>query len=540
MEPIKETVQQQQPTVTKLATSSAPKQTKTPSPRKKPTSSSSSSSGTPSSANTNSAKQHKRRSRRRARIRQRSVTDAVKQQFDELLSTFESFIDGHIPLTSQASKLKQKVDEERKKLIDLLKTRQQNVTHKFQQKTLKFRVDVQKSLRRRITGNPNRSIRRYIKEPPQIKFIDKMSFTLSMLTLLLSELFLLSYPFAFKYFYAVMLVPLMIGRYIDYKDKKYHFFMFDFCYFINFLSMAHICFFPNSTWLFETLFVLANGPVLFAIMVWRNSMVLHSLDKMTSLFIHAFPPFYTYCYRWLDTSRVRVQSTELSIAGWLYYPTIMYLIWQFSYLFKTEVVSKSYLDENEDVETSLRWLARDSKNFTNKLGRKLCISLKVMRKDEQFDSTKWKTKLIFVLLNFMYYMITVLPAFWIFRYKYVHLGVMLFAIFSSVWQGANYYIEVFSERYSNSLEKKAKQLEEKYLFIDENLDSLLRDKWNELHSDVSDTETQDDDAENEYDTSDTSTSDNYTDGYSGYSADQSKSVIDNGQDTQQTDDNENS
>jgi len=318
-------------------------------------------------------------------------------------------------------------------------------------------------------------------------------------------LFLISYPALFKYFYVAMLIPLMIARYIDYVDKKYHFFMFDFCYFINFVSISHIFFFPHSQWLFETLFVLSNGPVLFAIMVWRNSMVLHSVDKMTSLFIHAFPPFYTYCYRWLSMSgtsesgRVRIQSTELSVAAWLFYPTIMYAVWQFAYLFKTEVVSKSYLDENVDVETSLRWLARDSKNFTHKLGRKLCIKCGVMTKHEQFDSTSFKTKFIFVTLNFIYFVIAILPTYLLFKYKYLQLTVMLIAILSSIWQGANYYIEVFSERYRDSLDKKAQELEEKYLFIDENLDSLLRANWAEI-SDVSDIDA-------EYDTSD-----EYTDG----------------------------
>merc|ERR1712154_236660 len=177
----------------------------------------------------------------------------------------------------------------------------------------------------------------------------------------------------------------------------------------------------------------------------------------------------------------------------------MYAVWQFAYLFKTEVVSKSYLDENVDVETSLRWLARDSKNFTHKLGRKLCIKCGVMTKHEQFDSTSFKTKFIFVTLNFIYFVIAILPTYLLFKYKYLQLTVMLIAILSSIWQGANYYIEVFSERYRDSLDKKAQELEEKYLFIDENLDSLLRANWAEI-SDVSDIDA-------EYDTSD-----EYTDG----------------------------
>jgi len=393
--------------------------------------------------------------------------------------------------------------EERKKLLNVIRRRQNFVSAKFHRKSLAFRINVQKSVRRSITGDANRSLRRYIQEPPQIKFIDKMSFSVSVLILLLSEFLMLSYPSFFKWFYVCMLFPLMLVRYVDYRDKKYHFFMFDLCYFVNFLSVAHICFFPNSTWLFETIFVLANGPVLFAIIVWRNSMVLHSVDKMTSLFIHAFPPFYCFTHRWLDTSRVRIASTILSTHSWLLSPTLMYVMWQFTYLLKTEVVSRSYLEQNVDVETSLRWLARDSKNFTNKLAKKVCTRIGVMDQKEKFDSTSLKTKFIFVAFNFFYFAICILPTTSLFSYKYVHLAVLLFAMFCSVWQGANYYIEVFSERYSSSLEQKAKQLQEQYLFIDENLDSLMEDKWAEIQSDVSDLDTN----EFEYDTSD-----EYTDG----------------------------
>eukprot|EP00483_Globobulimina_turgida_P013261 UN13285 len=190
---------------------------------------------------------------------------------------------------------------------------------------------------------------------------------------------------------------------------------------------------------------------------------------------------------------------ELSTPSWLFYPTIMYAAWQFAYLFKTEVVSKTYLDENVDVETSLRWLARDKKNFSNKIAKNICVKLNIMKKDDDFDSTALKTKLIFVGLNFIYFAITILPTALLFKYKYVQLFVMCLAILCSIWQGANYYIEVFSERYHDSLEKKAKQLDEQYLFIDENLDSLLNENWSNI--------TDGSDIDGEYDSSD-----EYTDG----------------------------
>ena len=39
------------------------------------------------------------------------------------------------------------------------------------------------------------------------------------------------------------------------------------------------------------------GPLMFAIIVWKNSLVFHSLDKLTSFFLHAFPPITIHLLR---------------------------------------------------------------------------------------------------------------------------------------------------------------------------------------------------------------------------------------------------
>ena len=43
-----------------------------------------------------------------------------------------------------------------------------------------------------------------------------------------------------------------------------------------------------STW-FKSNFVMSHGPIAIAILAWQNSIVFHSLDKMTSYFIHIMP-----------------------------------------------------------------------------------------------------------------------------------------------------------------------------------------------------------------------------------------------------------
>jgi hypothetical protein len=74
--------------------------------------------------------------------------------------------------------------------------------------------------------------------------------------------------------------------------------MLDFCYFVQMMCLAHIWVWPTSDSLALLVFVFGNGPLLCAIVAWRNSLVFHSLDKTTSLFIHVFPCLLTYCTRW--------------------------------------------------------------------------------------------------------------------------------------------------------------------------------------------------------------------------------------------------
>lgn len=65
--------------------------------------------------------------------------------------------------------------------------------------------------------------------------------------------------------------------------------------------MLFLWVFPHSSFLLIATYCLANGPVAWAIIAWRNSLVFHSLyescdsltndsEKVVSLFIHIMPP----------------------------------------------------------------------------------------------------------------------------------------------------------------------------------------------------------------------------------------------------------
>ena len=82
---------------------------------------------------------------------------------------------------------------------------------------------------------------------------------------------------------------LLIFRYYDYALQKAELFMLDFCYFVNLSVVLQTGFFPDNLLWFKANYVLCMGPICIAIMVWKNSLVFHSLDKLTSFFLHAFP-----------------------------------------------------------------------------------------------------------------------------------------------------------------------------------------------------------------------------------------------------------
>ena len=67
-----------------------------------------------------------------------------------------------------------------------------------------------------------------------------------------------------------------------YHRDKMHYFLIDFCYFMNALLLFHLHFYPGSAALFHVCFAHCTGPMAFAVVAWRNSCVFHSLDKARS------------------------------------------------------------------------------------------------------------------------------------------------------------------------------------------------------------------------------------------------------------------
>jgi hypothetical protein len=109
---------------------------------------------------------------------------------------------------------------------------------------------------------------------------EKASFMAAVMNIFVSGYLVGSHPDFFPYWYTAQLLYFMPIRFITYHKKGYHYFLADLCYFVNILAFLSIWIFPQSKRLFIATYCLAYGNNAIAIIMWRNSLVFHSMDKV--------------------------------------------------------------------------------------------------------------------------------------------------------------------------------------------------------------------------------------------------------------------
>jgi hypothetical protein len=153
-------------------------------------------------------------------------------------------------------------------------------------------LKIKHTARKHICGDENLSIRAHIEEtsksPPVVKFVDKLSFTIGVLWLMVTEWWMLLYPETFGKFYSFSISAFIALRYYMYKKEKYQYFLYDMCYFVDFTCILQVWAMPSS-WhtkldvlipeslrgraahaFFLINFSLVAGPLAWAIPLWRS------------------------------------------------------------------------------------------------------------------------------------------------------------------------------------------------------------------------------------------------------------------------------
>ncbi|OAY72301.1 putative membrane protein [Ananas comosus] len=183
-------------------------------------------------------------------------------------------------------------------------------------------------------------------------------------------------PYVYCLFY-VTFVPL---RWIYYRYKKWHYYLLDFCYYANTFFLAMLLFFPRNEKLFMVCFSFAEGPLAWALIVWRCSLVFSSLDKIVSVVIHFLPGIVFFTIRWwnpqtfsamrLDGVAARASwpyvEDKSYIWTWLFLvPLVAYALWQLLYFLVVDVLRRQRLLQDPEIMTSYRELSKKAKRANN-------------------------------------------------------------------------------------------------------------------------------------------------------------------------------
>jgi len=313
--------------------------------------------------------------------------------------------------------------------------------------------------RRLITGDSEKRVRDFAQEAKVVKTVDKFAFCLGVLVLCATEYMVLQHPESFGTYYCALVSVMMALRLYMYAKSGWLYFVLDFCYWANASCFVSVLILPENDRLWRLNFAVSNGTLLGALLAWRNSLVFHSLDKVTSIVIHLLPGLLTFIQRSSANGKMCPPNDDaidcsLGIAGSILEPLLFYALWQAVYIIKTEVIDRKRFMADPSLQTSLRWLTRDKKNAMHKISKQVCRIIGVLKPDEDFDPEALKTKLVFWIGQLIFTLVTLLPTHFLFAHQELHVAYFCYTFAMTVWNGSCYYFEVFASRYIQQLEKQ--------------------------------------------------------------------------------------
>ena len=286
---------------------------------------------------------------------------------------------------------------------------------------------------------------------------EKLAFISAVLNVLISGYLIGAVPQYFYFWFTAQLFYFMPIRLITYHKKGMHYFLADLCYFVNLITIISIWLFPRSKRLFIATYCLAYGNNAVAIVMWRNSLVFHSLDKVTSLFIHVMPPVTLHCMvhltspEFLKTRFPAVYDIKFSppgapehytLLGMLGWASLPYAVWQLGYHFLITVRKADKIAAGRP--TSFTWLR---KSYAKTWIGRIVLSLPNALQEPAF-----------MLIQYSYAELTIVPCPLWFWYRWYSAAFLLICFTWCVWNGANYYMDVFGKRFQKEMEQMKRDI----------------------------------------------------------------------------------
>jgi len=258
--------------------------------------------------------------------------------------------------------------------------------------------------------------------------IDKKNkmYVINLLNIMFIEYLLLTNKDIYTIYYLLFMPIIIVFILKEFIKIKYQYFMLDFCYFTIFATFIDCIF--NIPWLSQILFIHTTASLTMAIIIWNNSIVLHKMDKMASIYIHILPNILYYC------NGCDVLTTIDYINAIKFY-----LIWQIIYCIITEIIYKP----KYGYETSLRYMTNNLyKNKIRIIILDICKKIGLFEKYEEFNNESIKTKMVYMISQFIYMLITLIIPWLISTSTILHLIYILILFIVGIMNGNKYYKKI--------------------------------------------------------------------------------------------------
>ncbi|KAJ6567235.1 hypothetical protein DFH09DRAFT_1314348 [Mycena vulgaris] len=359
-----------------------------------------------------------------------------------LLDTVETYFDSHVDLLQR--KLQKHSDRLKMKAEETFKIRDLSgdlLAENFEREFKSFRLRISTRMTTLASSWQSAKV---------VRTREKLSFFFGVMSLLGSALMFGLAPQWVHISYTVQGCYLLPLRAYTYKKRAWHYFLFDLCYYVTILNFVYIWLLPGNPALFVACYCLSHGSLASAVITWRNSMVFHDQDKVTSLFVHIYGPFtFTVIRHFYPGAEVRfpalLELAHLQPMRALLLSGGIYLIWQMLY-WKFVLVDRRAKIESGQRTTSFSFLLNDKRGV---IGRALS-SLPAGTREAAF-----------MFGQLLYSVLTEVPAVFVLYDSPFWSGAFLIGILAvSVWNGGGFYIEVFGRKFERELEALRKELAE--------------------------------------------------------------------------------
>lgn len=249
---------------------------------------------------------------------------------------------------------------------------------------------------------------------------------------------------------------LLVIRFFEYRSKQWHYFYFDYCYFVNLSMWIYVLFLPKNIILFYMSGMNALGPILNYFFIFKHKLIYQSREAVTSFTMHYTPAlFYWVLFhhnhsndsRFLSKEEIRgyLLSNGLWSQAWVFFLGFsFYAGWMlFYYLMifkfrKNRIAEKKYLTLYSYTVDDLKYFNKLILKFGPELGP---ITFCLLHLTQGF---------IGIVFSMVFINSSVL----------ICIGLLIYLIFP-IWNSSVYYFEYFSKDYHTKVSRRATNFKEK-------------------------------------------------------------------------------